>query len=226
MSYFVARDGKQYGPYSAETIRKYLAEGSLLVSDQVRGEAQQTWQPLGQVFGPPAGATPVRPPVGTTPVGGTTGAGVPVQPVVMPPDLHWAIVLVLGITCIFTFIWVFVQANWVRKLDPASNAIVAFVIWTISLVVYYIFCIAIFMQSDTSSAAVFGIFMLLCLIASLVSFYIGIFSMRRSMVTYFNSTENIQLRLSGVMTFFFSIFYFQYHMSRIARWKRTGVLEA
>jgi vacuolar-type H+-ATPase subunit I/STV1 len=223
MSYFVSRDGKQYGPYSAETIRKYLAEGSLLVSDSVRGEAQQTWQPLGQVFGPPVVSTPVRPPVSTT-SGGVPGA--PVQSVVMPPDLHWAVVLLLGITVIFTFVWVFVQARWVRKLDPASNGIVAFVIWTISIVVYYVFCIAIAMQPGSDSEAMFGILILVSMLVGLVSFYIGIYGLRRSMLNYFNSTENIQLRLSGVMTFFFSIYYLQYHMSRIARWKRTGILEA
>jgi hypothetical protein len=28
------------------------------------------------------------------------------------------------------------------------------------------------------------------------------------------------------MTFFFNILYLQYHMSRIAKWKQTGVLSA
>ena len=36
--------------------------------------------------------------------------------------------------------------------------------------------------------------------------------------------EPINLRLSGVMTFFFNILYFQYHFTRIAEWKRTGML--
>jgi GYF domain 2 len=223
MSYFVARDGKQYGPYSAETIRKYLSEGSLLISDQVRGEAQQTWQPLGQVFGAPAVSTPVRPPVSTPPGG---AAGAPVQPVVMPPDLHWAIVLLLGLTYIFTFIWVFVQASWVRKLDPSNNAMVGYVVWTICSVISLILSIAALVQSDPSSAGTFAGFELLATLVSVVAWYISVFSLRRSMLNYFNSTENIQLRLSGVMTFFFSILYLQYHMSRIARWKRTGILEA
>jgi len=53
-----------------------------------------------------------------------------------------------------------------------------------------------------------------------------VFSIRQSMVTYYNTVEPIQLQLSGVMTFFFGMLYLQYHMSRIARWKRTGVLSA
>jgi hypothetical protein len=45
------------------------------------------------------------------------------------------------------------------------------------------------------------------------------------MEDYYNSTENIGgLQLSGVMTFFFSTVYIQYHINRLARWKKTGVL--
>jgi len=54
----------------------------------------------------------------------------------------------------------------------------------------------------------------------------GVFGMRRSLLNYYNTVEPIGLRLSGVMTFFFSVFYFQYHFTRIANWKQTGVLSA
>ena len=53
---------------------------------------------------------------------------------------------------------------------------------------------------------------------------VAIFRMRRGLLTHYNSVENIQLRLSGVMTFFFNIYYFQHHLSRIARWKKAGQL--
>jgi hypothetical protein len=48
--------------------------------------------------------------------------------------------------------------------------------------------------------------------------------MRSSLVQYYNTVEPISLKLSGVMTFFFNIYYFQHHFSRIAEWKRTGRL--
>jgi hypothetical protein len=51
-------------------------------------------------------------------------------------------------------------------------------------------------------------------------------AMARDLEAYYNSTENIGLRLSGAMVFFFNVFYFQYHFSRIAKWKKTGVLKA
>ncbi len=60
MNYYVARDGKQYGPYSAETAQRYLAEGSLLPSDYAREESAQTWSTLAQLFpqAPAAAAAP------------------------------------------------------------------------------------------------------------------------------------------------------------------------
>jgi hypothetical protein len=45
-------------------------------------------------------------------------------------------------------------------------------------------------------------------------------------MSYYNSVEPIQLSLSGALTFFFGVFYLQYHMSRIAHWKKTGILSA
>jgi len=41
---------------------------------------------------------------------------------------------------------------------------------------------------------------------------------------HYNTVGNIGLRLSSLLTFFFNILYFQHHFSRIARWKRTGIL--
>jgi len=37
-------------------------------------------------------------------------------------------------------------------------------------------------------------------------------------------TQLLTKHLSGVMTFFFSIIYLQYHINRIHRWKNTGIL--
>jgi hypothetical protein len=62
------------------------------------------------------------------------------------------------------------------------------------------------------------------MIAGGVCGLIGMFNMRRSIENYYNTVEPIGLKLSGVMTFFFNIVYFQYHFSRIAAWKTTGRL--
>ena len=241
MMYFVARDGQQYGPYSAETIRQYLAAGSLLPSDHAREETAQAWSTLGQYF-PPVAQTPVPPqPYTSGPAYGqqqpmyaqppmvqqqTTG------PQIMPPDLHWALVLLLSFTWVFSFIWALMQASYARKLDPNSKATIYYIIWTIGSVIYlglYVALIATLVQNNmqpTGAMGGIGIMMFLAGFGSVAFFIAGTFSIRASMLEYYNNQEPIQLRLSGVMTFFFSIMYLQYHMSRIAAWKKTGYLSA
>ena len=55
-------------------------------------------------------------------------------------------------------------------------------------------------------------------------YLVGVFQMKSDLEDYYNSTEPINLQLSGVMVFFFNVYYFQHHFSRIAQWKKTGVL--
>jgi hypothetical protein len=48
------------------------------------------------------------------------------------------------------------------------------------------------------------------------SFWIaGSFSMKNSIEEHYNTVEPIGLELNGVMTFFFNVFYFQYHFTKI-----------
>jgi hypothetical protein len=53
---------------------------------------------------------------------------------------------------------------------------------------------------------------------------VGNFKIRDAMEEYYNTVEDISLSMSGVMIFFFGVIYIQYHINRIARWKKTGVL--
>ncbi len=255
MNYHVARGGQTYGPYSEETIRKYLSEGSIQAADMARTDAMPNWVPLGQLLGglqmaaqapvsappPQAYAAPVFIPPGSPqpqqyrPAGG-----------VVPPSMHWAIVLVLGvITGIFVIIWLFVQANFVKTIDPSSRAIRDL---AISVIIHFAGWIAFIMllvvggvssglggmsSGDAShiGAALIGaigLAFLVLIAVSVIAFIFaikGIFGMRTSIERYYNTTEPINLRLSQVMTFFFSVFYFQYHFTRIADWKRSGVLQ-
>src|SRR5580704_205997 len=54
-----------------------------------------------------------------------------------------------------------------------------------------------------------------------VIWLIGVFSMKASIEEHFNTVEPIGLQLSGVMTFFFNVIYFQYHFTEIARAKQV-----
>jgi hypothetical protein len=50
------------------------------------------------------------------------------------------------------------------------------------------------------------------------------FSMKNSMEEHYNTAEPIGLDLNGVMTFFFNVYYFQYHFTQINETrKRQGV---
>jgi uncharacterized membrane protein len=148
----------------------------------------------------------------------------------MPPDLHWALVLVLAmITGIFGLIWFFVQAGYVKKIDPSSRARMFLVLGLLAIVAQIVGVMLVVagaaMGSGSAGLAAAGGFLAFILWVLAVVFMLSaVFGMRRSLIDYFNSVEPIGLRLSGVMTFFFTILYFQYHLSRIAEWKRTGAL--
>ena len=244
MNYYVARNGQTYGPYSEETVRKYMTEGSMLATDLGRTDSMQNWAPLGEILGaassapPPAYSAPAyAPPAYSAPMG-QTGPGANV-----PPSLHWAIILLIAMftSGLFITIWGFIQANWIKSIDPASKAVRDLAIGIVFPIVAFVALMVMLVASgfaaglaggrvDGASVEVIGpmvsgflIFTALCcggLIFTLKAF----FGMKASMDRYYNTTEPINLRLSGIMTFFFNVIYFQYHMTRIADWKRTGVL--
>jgi hypothetical protein len=222
VNYYVARSGQQYGPYSEETVRSYVAAGSLLATDNIRSETSQSWTTIAQQFQIPQTAPPtimgqpqIVPQYGQPPQYAQAAGGAQI----VPPNLHWAILLILSITWIFVFIWGFVQAGYARKIDPGSSAIMAFVLWMGLSAADLVLNIQVVMAGGQASqlGAILGL-------GGVVCYYWGVFGIRKSMETYYNSVEPIQLQLSGVMTFFFGIIYLQYHMSRIAHWKNTGML--
>ena len=50
----------------------------------------------------------------------------------------------------------------------------------------------------------------------------GHYSIKNALEEHFNSVEPMGLQLSGVMVFFFNVFYLQYHLSEIRKWKLSG----
>jgi hypothetical protein len=80
-------------------------------------------------------------------------------------------------------------------------------------------CLA-FLSPYRDAAALGGLFIL----GGAIVYLFGVFSIKAAMEEYYSSTENISLSMSGVITFFFSTVYIQYHINSIARWKKTGVL--
>jgi hypothetical protein len=132
-----------------------------------------------------------------------------------PPQLHWALVLLLTVVTlgIFYFAWVIVQARWVKRIDPESQALSLQVIFIVLSIVGQVVIEA---SNAGSGAAVMG---LLLTLAGAVAGVVGIFSLRRTMLAYYRQRLPQGLSLSPALTFFLGPFYLQYHMRRIARRK-------
>jgi hypothetical protein len=144
----------------------------------------------------------------------------------IPPNLHWALVLLISLFTfgLFGLVWIFVEASFVKKIDPRNISrallIVAFLLEFayVGLMVFAGFAGgANDVQMIAAMGSLIGLIITVCVI-------VAFFKMRSSLVHYYNTVEPIGLKLSGVMTFFFNIYYFQHHFSRIAEWKRTGRL--
>ena len=225
MKYFIQRGIDEYGPYTLADMQRYIAQGNIAMTNLTRSEGMTEWVPVSQVIGNipvPAAAAP-----GAGAVYGAAPSAAPsygaVVPGPVPPDFHWALVLLIGIvTCLlFLWAWLIVEAIWIRKIKPASKGLL-FVLLALGC-----WFVSGFMGGVTR-ATYYGHVNPLQSLLSLAFFLliiVAIFTMRSDLEDYYNTTENIGLRLSGVMTFFFAVLYFQHHFSRIAKWKKTGVLE-
>lgn len=210
MKYFVKRGEQRFGPYALSDLQRYVQSGNITLDDLAQSEGMDNWLSISEVLGNiPA------------PAFGSGGSIVTTDPVPelvpLPPNLHWSIVLILGLLTrqFFNLVWALIQGNWARKLigDNKPMVLVAmypagFLAGILTIVLY-------------KDAAWLGS---LLIIAGSITYLVGMFSIKAAMEEYYNSTENIGLSLSGVMTFFFSSVYIQYHINRLARWKKTGVL--
>ena len=211
MEYFVKRGEQRFGPYSLSHLQQYVQSGNLVVEDLAQSEGMTDWVPLSQVLG----NIPV---IAIGPPGSVVSSTIEPQLVPLPPNLHWSIVLILGLLTrqLFNLIWALIQGNWARKLSGDNKPLVLVAMYPAGMVAGVL---TIFLYRG--AAALGGLFM----IAGAIVYLVGMFSIKAAMEEYYNSKENIGLRLSGVMTFFFSTVYIQYHINSIARWKKTGVLK-
>ena len=209
MNYHVQRGEQRYGPYTLAELQRYVQSGNVLPTDLAQSEGMSDWVPVSQV-------------IGNIPVPVTTGAGAAAAPalqperVPLPANLHWGLVLLLDIVTfgLFSIPWGFVQASWARKLDPTNKALTMMGIYVGSLV------LVVVLSMEKSFAALTS----LAQLGGAICFIVGMFQIKSAMEDHFSSTENIGLKLSGVMTFFFNIVYLQYHINAIARWRKTGEL--
>ena len=226
MNYFIKRDLHEYGPYSLADLQKYVASGNILLTDLCRSEGLTDWVPVSQVIGNiPVPAAAPQPAAGTV-YGGGTGApaygtqggytapgGQQYPP---PPSLHWGIVLLLGVlTCgLFLWVWAIVQAVWLKKVAPQNKTLL---LYSIAIGLLVLSVVAGVSGATTQRPSPIAA---LLEIGGAIVFLVGAFKMRDALEEHFNSAEPIGLSLSVVMTFFFAIYYFQYHFNRINEMKQ------
>ena len=209
MEYFVKRGEERFGPYSLSDLQKYVKSGNVLVADLAQSEGMNDWVPVSQVLG----NIPAAPVITTIPAYTAEPQLVP-----LPPNWHWLIILILGVVTrqIFNMIWALVQANWARKLANDNKPLILVAMYPAGMIAGFLTAI-----THPRMGALGSLF----IIAGAIVYLVGIFSIKSAMEEYYTTTENIGLQLSGVMTFFFSTVYIQYHINSIARWKKTGTLK-
>jgi len=230
MNYWVAPGGQQQGPFALADLRKMMAEGRVAMTDLAWAEGLPNWAPLSQVIpadAPAYAPAPPAPPVAVQPNYPSLGAQT-VAPTAgpVPPNLHWALVLILTMFtfCLFGIVWIFVESSFVKKIDPRNISRALFIVAFLLGFAYggiVVFAGMVGGPNDVPVIAKMGSLIGLVIVVCVL---VAIFKMRSSLVQYYNMVEPIGLKLSGVMTFFFSILYFQHHFTRIAEWKRTGRL--
>jgi hypothetical protein len=210
MEYFVKRGDQRFGPYSLSDLQQYVQSGHVTLEDWTQSEGMADWVPLSNVLG----NIPAMAMAG----GGTAVAVAPETRLVdLPPNLHWSIVLILGLITrqLFNLVWALLQGNWARRLSGDNKPLVLVAMYPAAMV------------AGSLTIILFQIRLLgsLLIIAGAIIYLVGMFSIKAAMEEYYNSTENIGLQMSGAMTFFFSTVYIQYQINSISRWKKTGVLK-
>ncbi len=212
-SYMISRAGEQFGPYSEEDLRGYVGSGQVLPDDLAWTEGMADWLPVSQIF-PIGTRSSVAPP---PPAFSQQNQRVAPASLPAPPGLHWGLVILFGALTagIFFAVWAFIQQNWIKRIAPETETK-----GLVCLVGYVLFWIAYIIASTTSHAVLTVVF----LVAYLTLFYFWVFASGSAMRRYYNQVEPIELKLSNAMLIFFNMIYLQYHMHRIANWKKTGSL--
>jgi len=226
MNYRVKRGDQEFGPYSLSDLQGYLQSGYILATDLAQSEGMADWVPVSEVLGNIP--IPLTPQPGIY-AGTDANAALAQQIVPLPPNLPWQVLLVnylykvpvIGfLVSVFAIAWNLIQANWARKLSGKNTALVLIAFLPVGAFSGGI-ALGIGQTSGIEGITVLGGILLL---AGAICMVVGNFKIRDAMEEYYNTVEDIGLSLSGVMIFFFGIIYIQYHINRIARWKKTGVL--
>lgn len=226
MNYRIKRGDQEFGPYTLAELQHYVQTGYISGQDMAQSEGMSEWISVSQVLGD----IPIPPVPQPYEVGGIDpNAALAQQLVPLPPNLPWQVLLVnylyripvLGtLISLFAIVWSLIQANWARKLSGKNTALVLMAMFPVGALS------GGFLIGIGKASGADGLFAIggILIFAGMICLIVGNFKIRDAMEEYYNTVENIGLSMGPVMTFFFGIIYIQYHINRIARWKKTGVL--
>lgn len=213
-------NGQRFGPYTLATVQRWHRQGLLASGSLCWREGMIEWLPLDTFLRENvevASAVSSEPPSFEVPPPGLTPrAPMAVEvrdDVPVAPSLHWGWVALLSVVTlgIFVLIWMFVQSVWVKKIDSRSGATTYFIIALVCGVIGGFF--------GSESFANYGL-----QLVDVVFAYMGYFSMSSSLKR-FGIERGLPMEIGGVTLFFFTTWYLQGQLTRIAIWQRTGVIE-
>jgi GYF domain 2 len=213
MPYTVTRNGQTYGPYTLEDLQRYVASGNILPSDMAKSDEMPEWVPVAQLIGTPVSIPPTTPTYAQP-----TGAAYP-----DPPNLNWGLELLLGFFTfgLFVIAWNLVIASWAKRVRPASNALMYYIIATVLILINFGGSYGVVIAIGHHHHPHQSVFSSLIGIASWVVRLIARFTLRDDIEQHFNGPEPLGIRLSAVLTFFFGGIYFQYKLNQINDLKQT-----
>jgi len=211
-------NGQRFGPYALAIVQRWHQQGMLDSSSLCWREGMSEWSPLDAFLRENVAAASFNeppsfevPPPGLTPRATVAVAARDAVPVA--PSLHWGLVLLFGVLTlgIFILVWMFIQSTWVKKIDPASRA-----------TTYLAIGLVVGLSSGFAGPDSQLYYVLQLIDVAFV--VIGYFSMSASLKR-FGIERGLSMPIGGITLFFFTTFYLQGQLTRIANWQRTGVVE-
>src|SRR5271170_5454620 len=169
MDYLVRRGEEQFGPYTLAELQEYAQSGRVLPTDLAKSEGLADWVPVSQILGN------IPAPVA---VAANTTVAPPEPTVPLPPNLHWAFVLILGLFTrqLFNIAWAFVLANWARKLSGNNKAMVYVAMYPAGVLSGMV-ALAVAAGTHTQGLVAIGVILFF---GGLVFYIIGIFKIREA----------------------------------------------
>ena len=126
-----------------------------------------------------------------------------------PPRLHWGLLLLLTVITLgyFGIIWMVVQANWVRRVRGTSTGFILILFYCAFVALSFCTGVVYGLLGVQPGSAAYSLLNAVVGLGGMILFLCALYILRSEL-----QDAPINLSLGGVMTFFFNVVYFQYHL--------------